>query len=293
MKANVIVVLFCVNCLFVCGSVHAQQAVLSFDDTRALHNFFKFQPGVEPIISGHRGTVEDGFPENSIEAFEHVIGHTAAIFEIDPRLTKDSVIVLFHDATMERTSAGIGKLSDYTWEELQDVRLKDRAGNVTPYKIPKLEDAIRWAKGKTILNLDKKDVPLEMIAALLKELDAYTHVMVTVHTADQAGFYLSHHADQMFSAFVKTPDALQPYFDAGVRPEQMIAYVGPRVTPETEVLHRLLKSHGIRSMISAASSYDRDDDKSSRAAAYKKIISSGATVLESDFPIEVSKVIFP
>lgn len=59
-----------------------------------------------------------------------------AFFELDPRLTKDSVIVLMHDTTIDRTTAGKGKLAEYTWEELQSFRLKDSEGNPTPYKIP-------------------------------------------------------------------------------------------------------------------------------------------------------------
>ena len=41
-----------------------------------------------------------------------------------PRLTKDSVIVLMHDATLDRTTSGKGKLADFTWNELQQIRLQ-------------------------------------------------------------------------------------------------------------------------------------------------------------------------
>ena len=65
-------------------------------------------------------------------------------FEIDPRLTKDSVIVLMHDVTLDRTTNATGRLADYTWEELQDVSLKDSEGNVTSCRIPTLEGVIEW-----------------------------------------------------------------------------------------------------------------------------------------------------
>ena len=66
-----------------------------------------------------------------------------SFFEIDPRLTKDSVIVLMHDATIDRTTDGTGRVSDYTYDELRRFRLRDREGNLTQFRIPTLEECIR------------------------------------------------------------------------------------------------------------------------------------------------------
>src|SRR5690606_10998023 len=158
----------------------------------------------------------------------------------DPRLTKDSVIVLVHDATLDRTTTGAGKVIEYTWNELKELYLKDHLGNVTPYRIPSSEEAIQWSKGKTIINLDKKDVPLDMIAAIIKEHDAYAHVMVTVHTAEQARYYYDQNQDQMFSAFVRTMEEFQAFEEEGIPWSQIMAYVGPLSKPENKELYRLL-----------------------------------------------------
>ncbi|MCM4173498.1 hypothetical protein DHD32_18640 [Arenibacter sp. TNZ] len=63
-----------------------------------------------PIISGHRGQRATRYAENSIEAFENVIKYAPAFFEIDQRLTKDSIIVLMHNASLERITNGRGKV---------------------------------------------------------------------------------------------------------------------------------------------------------------------------------------
>ncbi|MDP3467947.1 MAG: glycerophosphodiester phosphodiesterase family protein [Daejeonella sp.] len=68
----------------------------------------------------------------------------------DLPLTRDSLVVLMHDATLDRTTNGSRKVSDYTYKELQQFRLKDPEGNVTADRIPLLTDVIRWSKGKTI-----------------------------------------------------------------------------------------------------------------------------------------------
>ena len=39
--------------------------------------------------------------------------------------------MIMHDATLDRTTNGTGKIADYTWEELKKLRLKDPEGNVT------------------------------------------------------------------------------------------------------------------------------------------------------------------
>src|SRR5690606_5222622 len=117
---------------------------LGFSTVEEMYEYFKYAPG-KKIISGHRGTIEEGVPENSIPSMEAVLKHTSAIFEVDPRLTKDSVAVMVHDATLERTTTGTGKVADYTWEELQELSLKDHQGRVTNHKINTLEEMILWA----------------------------------------------------------------------------------------------------------------------------------------------------
>ena len=261
--------------------------VLKIKNVKQLHDFFKYRENDRPLISGHRGGIVPGFPENSIEAFENTLKHTPAFFEIDPRITKDSVIVLVHDATLDRTTTGTGKVIDYTWEELQKLHLKDHLGNETPYKIPTLEEAIKWSKGKTVINLDKKDVPLAMTAAIIKKHKATAHVMVTVHTAEQARYYYDQNNKQMFSAFIRTTEEFEAFEEEGIPWSQIMAYLGPLSKPENKALYDLLHDRGVKVMISAAPSYDKLEDPEERKSAYIRTIEEGADVIESDLPIEV------
>lgn len=272
--------------MFLCLGASAQKHRLSFKNFKEISGYFSYNPGKQ-IISGHRGTHIAKYPENSIEGFEYVLNHTPAFFEIDPRLTKDSVIVLMHDATLDRTTTGKGKLSDYTWEEVQKLYLKDGDGNVTPFRIPTLEAAMDWAKGKTVLNLDKKDVPLEMTAALIKRKKAEKYMMVTVHTAEQAKFYHDRLPNLMMSAFVKTEAALQAYEKEGLPWKNMIAYIGSEMKEDNKTMYRLLNERGVSVMISAAPKYDKLPTVEERAKAYRAILAEGSTVLESDYPVEV------
>ena len=278
------------SCMF---AVHAQNKmnVLNLKSAKDLHDFFRYTGNDVMLIAGHRGGMVKGFPENSIATFENTLKHTPAFFEIDPRLTKDSIIVLMHDATLDRTTTGKGKLSDYTYAELKAFHLKDAEGNTTEFGIPTLSEVMEWARGKTILNLDHKDVPLAMTAALIKKHKADAYVMLTVHKPLEAKYYLDDNKDRMFSAFIKSKKELEEYGNAGIPFTQMIAYIGPLVKPENQELYTLLNKKGTMCMISAASSYDKSKDSLERKAAYRAVVKDGASILESDYPIEAAEAI--
>ncbi len=279
-------------CLFVFpGMVVAQELkTLSFETTEDMHAYFRYEPG-KKIISGHRGTVEYGLPENSIAGMERVLKYTAAIFEVDPRLTKDGVPVMVHDATLERTTTGTGKVADYTWEELRNLQLKDVNGNLTPYRINTLDEMIIWAKGKTVLNLDKKDLPLAVTAAIIRKHQAYAWVWVTVHTVEEAKFYLDQHPDQYLSMHIKTKKALEEFIHSGLPFNRMIVYIGPQIREENQAFYQTLHEKGVMCMISTAPTYDKLSTVAERAEQYRAVFADGASILESDFPIEVSRAI--
>lgn len=265
--------------------------LLNFSNAGELRDFFCFKEGGSVIVSGHRGGYEVGFPENSIEGFENVLTQMPAFFEIDPRLTKDSVVVLLHDATLDRTTTGKGLLSDYTWAELQSICLKDHSGRVTGCKIPRLEDVIVWSKGKTVINLDKKDVPFAMVADLIRKHKAECHVMLTVHTGAQARYYYDRFPDIMMSAFVRNEKEYEDVEISGVPWSHMIAYVGHTIDEKNAAICKKLHKKGVRCMISVAPTHDRLPTTSERAGKYKEEIMKRPDIVESDIPTEIWKVL--
>jgi glycerophosphoryl diester phosphodiesterase len=272
------------------ASAQTEINILKFKNIAEFQSYFKHTGKDMPVISGHRGGTTPGYPENCIATFQNTLKHTPAFFEMDPRLTKDSVVVVLHDDSLGRTTTGKGKLNSYTYAELQQFRLKDPQGNVTDYKIPTLKEMILWSKGKTILNLDHKDVPLEMTAKIIKECKN-DFIMLTVHDAKQAMFYIKDNPDHMLSAFVLTKKAFYEYEAAGVPWKNMIAYIGPKNKPENKEIMDLLHAKGVMCMISAAPSYDKLKDPAERAAHFRETFTMGADILESDLPIEVAEAI--
>ncbi|SEA45473.1 glycerophosphoryl diester phosphodiesterase [Porphyromonadaceae bacterium KH3R12] len=274
-----------------CKSGKGEENYIKFKKLKDTYQYFAYKGDSSILVSGHRGGREAGYPENSIEGFQHVLSQMPAFFEIDPRLTKDSIIVLMHDATLDRTTDATGNLSDYTFSELQSVRLKDHEGNVTSAKIPTLEEVIKWSKGKTVVNLDKKDVPLHMIVELIKKHKAEKHVMLTVHTGAQARYYSDRLPGIMLSVFARTDEEFADIAISGVPWESMIAYVGQTINDSNRHIVEQLRAKGVRCMVSYASSLDRLRTAEERESAYRQAIRISPDIIESDYPVEVWKAL--
>lgn len=258
-----------------------------------LQEHFKYKGNSSIIISGHRGAWrETGYPDNSLEGIQFAIEKVPDIFfEIDPRLTKDSVIVLMHDAKLDRTTNGTGKLVDYTFDELDAIRLKDDQGNITTFKIPTLEEVIKWSIGKAVMNLDRKDVPHEMVVDLIKRCNAERHIMLTVHSGAQAKYYYDRLPEVMFSAHIKNEKEYEDYSISGVPWESMIAYVGPTINEKNQKLVDKLHANGVRCMVSFSPTHDQLEEAKERAVKYEEELSSHPDIIESDYPIQVWEVL--
>ena len=87
-------------------SAQSNKNYISIEDRDQLYDWFRYSPNRDIVISGHRGGMLPGYPENSIEAFEKTLSFMTSFCEIDPRLTKDGVIVWMHAEAIKRTTTG-------------------------------------------------------------------------------------------------------------------------------------------------------------------------------------------
>src|SRR4029077_6422632 len=75
---------------------------------------------VPPLIIAHRGNSAHR-PENTLAAFASALEVGADVIELDVQLTKDSRLAVIHDATLERTTTGKGRVRDHTLAEIRAV----------------------------------------------------------------------------------------------------------------------------------------------------------------------------
>lgn len=76
-----------------------------------------FLKGQRPLVMAHRG--RSAFtPESSFLAFKEAYDLNVDVLETDIRITKDSIPVVFHDETLDRTTNGKGNITDFNLDEL-------------------------------------------------------------------------------------------------------------------------------------------------------------------------------
>lgn len=103
----------------------------------------------------HRGA--DVNRENSLVAMKNAVQAGFGYIEIDVRTTADGKVVVFHDETLDRTTTSTGKISDYTWEELKQVRLTgpiNRDGSVAKKHSVSPTDLHGTGLGEPLILLD-------------------------------------------------------------------------------------------------------------------------------------------
>ena len=130
--------------------------------------FFPFFEPVTPPrplqVMAHRG-VSSAAPENTRRALEMAVQDFYEWVEVDVRLTKDGVHVLFHDDALDGKSDAGGPVADRTAAELADVDAGSWfSRRFAGEKLLTLADALKLAKGRVNLYLDCKRVDPESLA---------------------------------------------------------------------------------------------------------------------------------
>ncbi len=130
------------------------------------------------LVCAHRG-VHDKSPENSIASINESIEHHISLVEIDIRQSRDGELVLMHDDTIDRTTNGNGKVSDYTLTELKGFYL-NHDNKLTSQQIPTLAEVLELSRGKIYIDLDVKIENFIKVYNLVKLYGMVNQVIFTV-----------------------------------------------------------------------------------------------------------------
>ncbi len=105
--------------LFLISMIHS--SVLPANELIDLYSAQSLQAHA-PVIVGHRGgAVEEGLPENSLQAMRLAAERGYAMVEIDVRATLDGVTVAFHDTEMEEHVGVAGSIEEHTLSDLGEL----------------------------------------------------------------------------------------------------------------------------------------------------------------------------
>jgi glycerophosphoryl diester phosphodiesterase len=136
------------------------------------------------IRVAHRGASAQ-YPENTLLALRQAIQQGVDALEVDIHRTADEELVVIHDPTLERTTNGQGKVSEY---RLQEIRQLDAGGGE---KIPLFMEAIQLAREAQVrLYVEVKGATeteelaiAEGVIRTLEEIDFLNQTIVTSFSA--------------------------------------------------------------------------------------------------------------
>lgn len=262
-------------------SIAQEPYAFPFRTSTELQAFLRYTAMPPTHIHAHRGGGYDGYPENCIETFDYTLKRVPAFMEIDPRLTKDSTIVLMHDATLDRTTNGHGRLSDYTYDQISLLRLKDKNGKLTDFKIPTLEEAFFWAKGKCVLIIDnKKDVPLSLILDMIKKMRVEANVILMAYTLEDAKLILADNPKLTLQVFTKDKVDFENLLRNNIPLSNVVAFVGHSY-PENNEIFDLLHKHGVKAIVGTSRNVDIEYEEGNMSL-YWKLWNEKVDIIEAD-----------
>jgi glycerophosphoryl diester phosphodiesterase len=181
----------------------------------------------EVAISAHRGGPAPGFVENAIATFQNTISAAPALLEIDVNVTRDGALVLMHDDDVARTTDGTGAVSAMTLAQFQALRLQDERGATLDQHPPSLRQALDWANGRAILELDiKRGVRFEDVVREVEEAGAMRRVVFITYSVNAAARLAELAPEAMIYTTILSARELDTLERRGVGLDRIVAWVG-------------------------------------------------------------------
>ena len=248
------------------------------------------------VVVSHRGDWRN-WPENSIDAIESVIAMGVDVMEMDLKLTKDSVLVLCHDKTIDRTTSGKGRVCDITYDSIRRCKLR-RAHNVVTddLRMPTLREALEVCKDRIVVNIDQGYEYYDLALAVTEELGVTEQILIKGKRAPEivAAKFAEHPRNMMYMPII---DILKPkgqalfaeYLGTDTVP---LAYevCWSEYTPAVEACMKKVVAGGSKLWVNSlwpslcGGLCDDAAFEGDPAAVYGKLVDMGATMIQTDRP---------
>lgn len=220
-------------------------------------------------IFGHRGAA-GLVAENTLESIEEALNHKVDGIEIDVHKCKSGELIVIHDETLQRTTNGVGKVSDYRLQEL------NKYTTIEGYKIPTLNQVLDLVNTKCNINVELKGIGTAMpVIELLEEYIKRTkwkHHNFVLSSFDHSQLFQIKRACSEFKLGVLTEKSISSILSVA---QNLEAYsVHPPIASLTKEAVKLAKDKGYKVYVWTVN--DPEDIKSSKKLKIDTII--------TDFP---------
>lgn len=111
-----------------------------------------------PLVIAHRGDSHDR-PENTLAAFSAALEAGVSAVELDVQLTADGQVVVIHDPTVDRTTAGHGPVGEMTLAQLRSLSAgyPSRFGNAyAGERVPALVEVLGFLRDRARVLIEIK-----------------------------------------------------------------------------------------------------------------------------------------
>jgi len=256
----------------------------------ALIDAFQYTSKSQPIISVHRGGKDiKNYPENCLETLVYVNDSIKAIYEIDIARTKDNVLVLMHDNTLNRTTVGgEGRIENLSYDEIKSLHLLDDFGNETDYTIPLFKDVLTWAKtNDVVLTIDiKRSVAYKDVINLIREVKAEDHAILITYNLQQAELAYSLAPELLLSVSARNEKELDWLLHSGIPTQNMLAFTGTKFSSNS--FYEKIHSYGIKTILGTLGNLDKQAEARGDGL-YKRWADKGIDIIATDRPFAVAK----
>lgn len=228
------------------------------------------------LICAHRSFHKTS-PENSLQSLKDAINAQIDLVEIDIRTTKDSILVLMHDKTIDRTTTGKGLVKDYTFSELQQFNLKI-GDSITTHKIPLVREALKTLKGKLIPNLDLKAVNYHQLYKMLQEFEMEHEVISFIGKKEKIMKMISIDSLYAVMPLVKTKEEMI-YYQKNTKSSLQ------HFTDESFSQDNMNWIHKKGELVFVNTLWEEDEDfKIENVASMDSVIALRPAIIQTDYP---------
>lgn len=245
------------------------------------------------LVASHRGDWRNA-PENSIQAIKNCISMGVDIVEIDIKMTKDSILVLMHDRTLDRTTSGTGNILEWTFDSLKTINLRNGLRRVTRHQIPTLEEAMIVSKGKILINLDKAADYMDLVYEILVKTGTVDQVILKGgKNLDQVKEQYGSLLDKIIYMPVVTENhpQLEGFIDDFLKKQKPVAFEVIYRSDDSPMFPMIkkIKSEGSRVWVntlweSLCGKHDDDRAVDDPEGTWGWVIGRGANIIQTDRP---------
>lgn len=261
-----------------------------------------FSDGKKNIICiAHRGDWHS-FPENSAEAINAAAEYDAV--SVDIRLTADGKPVLMADEKVDRMSVDgegksvSGKVSSFTLAQLKELYLRESNGGTdkkkTTCRIPELKEIYETAAGRTAVMLNVQENDFKTVYDYVKALGKLDETVFRINAKPKKIIELTRDLDGVNvtgnyqgNIIFLAASAVKKYFAANIYTIEMGSTNGNGVLYDNFLMKRFVGSK--RAMVSMVNG--RCGKRADNETGWDDLISRGYSVIETDFPAELTEYI--